>query len=68
MVRLVNRAGSDAGTRPSSHRGLVLAAATLGFGVIQLDVSVVNAAGLRIASAIAAGLLLIVTALSLAIG
>ncbi|MGH3233291.1 MAG: hypothetical protein ACRDOH_08575, partial [Streptosporangiaceae bacterium] len=39
-MRLVNVAGPDTGKRP--HRGLVLAAASLGFGVIQLDVSVVN--------------------------
>ena len=31
-------------TRPAPRRGMVLAAATLGFGVIQLDVSVVNVA------------------------
>ena len=31
-------------TRPPPRRGMVVAAATLGFGVIQLDVSVVNVA------------------------
>jgi hypothetical protein len=31
-------------TRPAQRRGMVLAAATLGLGVIQLDVSVVNVA------------------------
>jgi hypothetical protein len=37
-------AGPESRKRPSPHRDLVLAAATLGFGVIQLDVSVVNVA------------------------
>jgi MFS transporter, DHA2 family, methylenomycin A resistance protein len=38
-----------------SHRGLVLAAATLGFGVIQLDVSVVNVAVRPIGTALGGG-------------
>jgi hypothetical protein len=37
------------------HRGLVLAAATVGFGVIQLDVSVVNVAVKPIGAALGGG-------------
>jgi MFS transporter, DHA2 family, methylenomycin A resistance protein len=40
---------------PASHRGLVLAAATLGFAVIQLDVSVVNVAVKAIGTALGGG-------------
>jgi len=47
------RAGSL--RRTPSHRGLVLAAATLGFGVIQLDVSVVNVAVKSIGTALGGG-------------
>ncbi|MFZ0188870.1 MAG: MFS transporter, partial [Streptosporangiaceae bacterium] len=43
------------GTRPPPRRGLVLAAATLGFGVIQLDVSVVNVAVKPIGAALGGG-------------
>jgi len=45
--------GSD--TRPPPRRGMVLAAATLGFGVIQLDVSVVNVAVKPIGAALGGG-------------
>ncbi len=41
--------------RPSQRRGVVLAAATLGFGVIQLDVSVVNVAVKQIGAALGGG-------------
>jgi MFS transporter, DHA2 family, methylenomycin A resistance protein len=41
--------------RGAPHRGLVLAAATLGFGVIQLDVSVVNVAVKPIGAALGGG-------------
>jgi MFS transporter, DHA2 family, methylenomycin A resistance protein len=41
--------------RRSPRRGLVLAAATLGFGVIQLDVSVVNVAVKPIGAALGGG-------------
>jgi MFS transporter, DHA2 family, methylenomycin A resistance protein len=47
--------GADAGTPPAAHRGLVLAAATLGFGVIQLDVSVVNLAVKAIGATLGGG-------------
>jgi MFS transporter, DHA2 family, methylenomycin A resistance protein len=43
------------GTRPARHRGLALTAATLGFGVIQLDVSVVNVAVKPIGAALGGG-------------
>lgn len=43
------------GTRPPPRRGMVLAAATLGFGVIQLDVSVVNVAVKPIETALGGG-------------
>jgi MFS transporter, DHA2 family, methylenomycin A resistance protein len=53
---------ADARNRPAtawtpraSRRGLVLAAATLGFGVIQLDVSVVNVAVKPIGAALGGG-------------
>jgi MFS transporter, DHA2 family, methylenomycin A resistance protein len=39
-----NSAAQDTGGRRSRHRRLALKAATLGFGAIQLDVSVVNVA------------------------
>lgn len=55
MLRLMNLAGPESGKRPSPHRGLVLAAATLGFGVIQLDVSVVNVAVKPIGAALGGG-------------
>ncbi len=55
MLWLMNLAGPDTGKRPSPHRGLVLAAATLGFGVIQLDVSVVNVAVKPIGAALGGG-------------
>ena len=42
-------------TRPAQRRGMVLAAATLGFGVIQLDVSVVNVAVKALAAGLGAG-------------
>jgi MFS transporter, DHA2 family, methylenomycin A resistance protein len=42
MTRPAHPAVPDTGRRRSRHRGLVLAAATLGFAVIQLDVSAVN--------------------------
>jgi MFS transporter, DHA2 family, methylenomycin A resistance protein len=48
-------ATSGSGTRPPPRRGLVLAAATLGFGVIQLDVSVVNVAVKPIGAALGGG-------------
>jgi DHA2 family methylenomycin A resistance protein-like MFS transporter len=41
--------------RPAPRRGMVLAAATLGFGVIQLDVSVVNVAVKPIETALGGG-------------
>jgi hypothetical protein len=44
MVRHADQVGPDTRERPAPHRGLVLASATVGFGVIQLDVSVVNVA------------------------
>ena len=43
------------GTRPAPRRGMVLAAATLGFGVINLDVSVVNVAVKPIGTALGGG-------------
>jgi DHA2 family methylenomycin A resistance protein-like MFS transporter len=46
-------AGSEA--RPAPRRGMVLAAATLGFGVINLDVSVVNVAVKQIGGALGGG-------------
>jgi DHA2 family methylenomycin A resistance protein-like MFS transporter len=46
-------AGSEA--RPAPRRGMVLAAATLGFGVINLDVSVVNVAVKQIETALGGG-------------
>jgi MFS transporter, DHA2 family, methylenomycin A resistance protein len=49
------RAAPDVGSRTPPHRGLVLAAATLGFGVIQLDVSVVNVAVKSIGVALGGG-------------
>jgi MFS transporter, DHA2 family, methylenomycin A resistance protein len=55
MVRPVDPAGPATRDRPAPHRGLVLAAATLGFGVIQLDVSVVNVAVKPIGAALGAG-------------
>jgi MFS transporter, DHA2 family, methylenomycin A resistance protein len=48
-------AAPDVGSRRSRHRGLVLAVATLGFGVIQLDVSVVNVAVKPIGAALGGG-------------
>jgi MFS transporter, DHA2 family, methylenomycin A resistance protein len=44
VIRIVRTGSTDSGEGPAPHRGLVLAAATLGFAVIQLDVSVVNVA------------------------
>jgi MFS transporter, DHA2 family, methylenomycin A resistance protein len=55
MVRPVDPAGPVARAHPAPHRGLVLAAATLGFGVIQLDVSVVNVAVKPIGAALGGG-------------
>jgi MFS transporter, DHA2 family, methylenomycin A resistance protein len=55
MVQTVNPAAPDAGTLPPRRRGLVLAAATLGFAVIQLDVSVVNVAVKPIGAALGGG-------------
>jgi MFS transporter, DHA2 family, methylenomycin A resistance protein len=54
-VRPVTVRGADPGTPRGTHRGLVLAAATLGFGVIQLDVSVVNVAVKAIGTALGGG-------------
>jgi MFS transporter, DHA2 family, methylenomycin A resistance protein len=48
-------AAPGTGTRPARHRGLALTAATLGFGVIQLDVSVVNVAVKPIGAALGGG-------------
>ena len=42
-------------TPPARRRGMVLAAATLGFGVINLDVSVVNVAVKQIGAALGGG-------------
>jgi len=42
-------------TRRVPRRGMVLVAATLGFGVIQLDVSVVNVAVKPIGTALGGG-------------
>jgi MFS transporter, DHA2 family, methylenomycin A resistance protein len=47
--------GADAGTPPAPHRRVVLTAATLGFAVIQLDVSVVNIAVKPIGAALGGG-------------
>ena len=44
MTQRSDLVASGSETRPPPRRGMVLAAATLGFGVIQLDVSVVNVA------------------------
>ncbi len=55
MVRQADHAGPDTREHPAPHRGLVLAAATLGFGVIQLDVSVVNVAVKPIGTALGGG-------------
>jgi MFS transporter, DHA2 family, methylenomycin A resistance protein len=54
-VRHVDLADPDTRERPASRRGLVLAAATLGFAVIQLDVSVVNVAVKPIGAALGGG-------------
>jgi MFS transporter, DHA2 family, methylenomycin A resistance protein len=55
MIRRVAQAAPDTRERLAPHRGLVLAAATLGFGVIQLDVSVVNVAVKPIGAALGGG-------------
>jgi MFS transporter, DHA2 family, methylenomycin A resistance protein len=51
----VDTARTHSARRPASRRGLVLAAATLGFSVIQLDVSVVNVAVKSIGDALGGG-------------
>ena len=45
----------NTGERTAPHRGLVLAAASLGFGMIQLDVSVVNLAVRSIGASLGGG-------------
>ena len=47
--------GPESVGSPSPQRGLVLAAASLGFAVIQLDVSVVNVAIKPIGTALGGG-------------
>jgi MFS transporter, DHA2 family, methylenomycin A resistance protein len=54
-VRSIRRSGQDSGRRQAPHRGFALAAATLGFAVIQLDVSVVNVAVKPIGAALGGG-------------
>lgn len=44
MTQRPGLAAPGSGVCPVPRRGMVLAAATLGFGVIQLDVSVMNVA------------------------
>ena len=55
MTQRPDLAAPSRGTRPAQRRGMVLAAATLGFGVIQLDVSVVNVAVKPIGAALGGG-------------
>jgi MFS transporter, DHA2 family, methylenomycin A resistance protein len=54
-MKRTDLAPPGAGIRPARHRGLALTAATLGFGVIQLDVSVVNVAVKPIGAALGGG-------------
>ncbi len=55
MTQRPDLVAPGSGTRPAPRRGMVLAAATLGFGVIQLDVSVVNVAVKPIGTALGGG-------------
>ena len=55
MTQRPDLAPPRSGTRPVPRRGMVLAAATLGFGVINLDVSVVNVAVKQIGAALGGG-------------
>ena len=55
MTQRSDLVASGSETRPPPRRGMVLAAATLGFGVIQLDVSVVNVAVKPIGAALGGG-------------
>jgi MFS transporter, DHA2 family, methylenomycin A resistance protein len=56
-MRSAGAAVPEAGSRLSRRRrGLVLPAATLGFGVINLDVSVVNVAVKPIGAALGGGI------------
>jgi DHA2 family methylenomycin A resistance protein-like MFS transporter len=55
MTQRLDLAAPSRETRPAPRRGMVLAAATLGFGVIQLDVSVVNVAVKPIGTALGGG-------------
>jgi MFS transporter, DHA2 family, methylenomycin A resistance protein len=50
-----SQAGPAARPGGPSHRGLVLAAASLGFGVVQLDVSIVNVAVRAIGASLGGG-------------
>jgi MFS transporter, DHA2 family, methylenomycin A resistance protein len=54
-LKVAAKSGAATGQRASRHRGLVLAAATLGFSMIQLDVSVVNVAVRPIGTALGGG-------------
>jgi MFS transporter, DHA2 family, methylenomycin A resistance protein len=55
MLKVTGRPAAASVQRTSSHRGVVLAAATLGFSMIQLDVSVVNVAIRPIGTALGGG-------------
>jgi len=55
MTQQSDLAAPASEARPAQRRSMVLAAATLGFGVIQLDVSVVNVAVKPIGAALGGG-------------
>jgi MFS transporter, DHA2 family, methylenomycin A resistance protein len=56
LLRPAHRGDPAAGISPAPRQGLVLAAVTLAFGVIQLDVSVVNVAVKPIGAALGGGI------------